>query len=92
MAGMATEYHGEATVIVSDREHIVHARLVQDTPPEGLPSWRGVLRSDEVVWFDLLGASLTIRLPDGREGTVIVSSHAIPSTSAQATGSGAAPF
>lgn len=76
---MANTYAGRATLVVGEREWSVTVQLHkrEDTPAglsEGLTDWGGrVLGLDSVAASDAMDAgSLVLRLPNGREGQVMV--------------------
>ncbi|MDG4784917.1 hypothetical protein O7626_03045 [Micromonospora sp. WMMD1102] len=86
-----TTYNGPAVLIEADgTEHDTTATLSAGVRP-GLPVrriWAGRLDLDGDVAWRAFEASdpLTLRLPDGREGGVLVQADG------QVTGSGPAPF
>jgi len=65
-------YNGPATLVVGDHEVEVEAHLVSNREPEHLGDWGGFLTCDPDTLFNLLGETVTVRLPNGREGTVVV--------------------
>jgi hypothetical protein len=73
-------FRGRAVLVVEGVEHEVFADLHQYEDSGGLRSWYGSLSSEAVDWFPLMGADgLRLRLPNGREGVVLVTGHAVPS-------------
>lgn len=67
-----TSYNGPAVLLAGDAEVAVQAHLVSDDDPDRLAGWGGFVKCDPTVLVDLLGASATLRLPDGTEGTVML--------------------
>lgn len=57
---------------------------------DGLASWDGTLSGADVVWFDLLGESATIRIKE-RSGTFAIRNQ-IAEDRVAIVGSGMAPF
>lgn len=92
---MAT-YRGEATLVHRGEEMArVQADLVSHREPNGVRSWRGTLIGDDLDPFDVTEAgTMTIRLPDGREGTVLAdhASSVGPGEPVTVRGSGTPPF
>ena len=67
-------YHGAATVISAGIEIPVEAALYTH-PPDPQYLWGGTIRPVEpgkYLWAELEGDVATIRLPDGRQGRVLV--------------------
>lgn len=65
---MTSTYNGLATIVTADGEEFdVQAELAMD----GLMRWGGYVAGDEQHLWDMFNAgSVTIRLPDGGEGTI----------------------
>ncbi|MGW8380497.1 hypothetical protein [Streptomyces sp. ODS28] len=71
---MSSIYRGEATLISEGVRIPVEAALyTHDRGPES--TWSGTLRSvdpETPLWVELEGDTARIRLPDGREGSVLI--------------------
>lgn len=65
-------YAGQFTLIDSDgAEHRVEGRYRSTTGPGGLRSWSGSF-SATVNLGNLAGQQMTLRLPNGQQGTVLI--------------------
>lgn len=94
---MGNTYSGQAQLIVDDTAIPVQALLQkQQERPGGLWSWHGTLESENADWFDLINRQthLTLRLPSGEEGQLLVTHAdvASPADPVDVEGSGPAPF
>ncbi|MFE6284363.1 hypothetical protein [Streptomyces sp. NPDC057877] len=88
---MNTSYRGPAVVVAGDEEFPVDADLRIHQEGGGLKSWDGSLRSDPPVdLWDVEDAVL--RMPDGREGKIVMTSGIVRSGEQDIQGSGPAPF
>jgi hypothetical protein len=67
-----TSYNGPATLVDDTHEIAVQAHLVSDQQPGSHAGWGGFVKCDPHTLVPLLGATMTLRLPDGAEGTVVV--------------------
>lgn len=84
-----SEYEGPVTLLMPDgAEKTVPAKFWTDIEG-GLNAWNGRIDADdETLWHALTSSmSLTVRLPDGREGQILVLGN-----DGRVAGTGPAPF
>lgn len=67
-----TSYNGPATLVDDTHEIAVQAHLVSDQKPGSPGGWGGFVKCEPDTLVALLGTTVTLRLPDGAEGTVLV--------------------
>jgi hypothetical protein len=90
-------YNGPATLtLTNDQQLAGHATLNSRRNQHGLGSWDGRFQPSETGAdiMNALGANLTMTLPDGKTGEVIVTNTDMlaPRPIFELTGSGEAPF
>ena len=85
------DYSGAVTVIWSDGGEVeARANLVT-----GVDGWSGRLVGEPQWWHDHFGEEATVRLPNGRAGTVLLdwqTTGGVLSDAAEVLGTGPAPF
>jgi hypothetical protein len=89
-----SDYHGDAVLLVGDREIEVQAHLHADrTGP--LHEWGGYVEAEDEAedFYDAMNSdNVRIRLNNGREGNVVPTNTTIGSLRMDLSGSGAIPF
>lgn len=89
---MTSSYNGPAIIVTADgTEFDVQAELATHQQANGFLTWSGYLHGDDGQLWDTYNAgSVTIRLPDGSEGTIDAKSFGW--TQLDVSGSGKPPF
>ena len=67
-----SSYNGPATLVDDTHDIAVQAHLVSDQRPGSHAGWGGFVTCDPTTLAPIVGATMTLRLPDGAEGTVVV--------------------
>lgn len=93
---MANHYEGYAVLVADGLEFDVAASLSTQGGSSGLRSWDGQVQAgrEGAGWEVFNAGSATLRMPDGREGSIIVT-YVDPISGAGSMlvqGSGAPPF
>jgi hypothetical protein len=93
---MPDQYHGDAVLVAGESNITVHVLAGKSLDaPGGLVEWAGRM-TGPADWFALYskGEPLTIRLPAGSEGTVLLTDLSLddPGSDVGFKGSGEPPF
>lgn len=67
-----TSYNGPATLADQAHALAIHAHLIRDDEPGRQGGWGGFVKCDPDALAALVGSTVSIRMPDGRGGTVVI--------------------